>query len=139
MRNLQEQVKKAFCYQKFFWPFTVWINCSKAHSLSKKFCTMIPFSKNDIWCQLWLGWKGLVRVIPFSKNKDRAELFTQWMDFNKILLQTLYQSGQGCRVSIEFMSITSWLQKIRQIDTSKRNLENCLETSHPSIFMNVMD
>ena len=27
MRNLQEQVKKAFCYQKMFWPFTVWINC----------------------------------------------------------------------------------------------------------------
>ena len=27
-RNLQEQVKKAFCYQKLFWPFTVWINCS---------------------------------------------------------------------------------------------------------------
>ena len=26
--NLQEQVKKAFCYQKLFWPFTVWINCS---------------------------------------------------------------------------------------------------------------
>ena len=28
MRNLQEQVKKAFCYQKLFWPFTVLINCS---------------------------------------------------------------------------------------------------------------
>ena len=28
MRNLQEQVKKAFCYQKLFWPFSVWINCS---------------------------------------------------------------------------------------------------------------
>jgi hypothetical protein len=28
MRNLQEQVKKAFCYKKLFWPFTVWINCS---------------------------------------------------------------------------------------------------------------
>ena len=28
MRNLQEQVKKAFCYQKVFQPFTVWINCS---------------------------------------------------------------------------------------------------------------
>ena len=27
MRNLQEQVKKAFCYQKLFWSFTVWINC----------------------------------------------------------------------------------------------------------------
>ena len=28
LRNLQEQVKKAFCYQKLFWSFTVWINCS---------------------------------------------------------------------------------------------------------------
>ena len=28
MRNLQEQVKKEFCYQKLFWPFTVWTNCS---------------------------------------------------------------------------------------------------------------
>ena len=28
LRNLQEQVKKALCYQKLFWPFTVWINCS---------------------------------------------------------------------------------------------------------------
>ena len=28
LRNIQEQVKKAFCYQKLFWPFTVWINCS---------------------------------------------------------------------------------------------------------------
>ena len=27
-RNLKEQVKKAFCYQKLFWPFTVWTNCS---------------------------------------------------------------------------------------------------------------
>ena len=28
LRNLQEQVKKAFCYQKLFWPFTVRRNCS---------------------------------------------------------------------------------------------------------------
>ena len=28
LRNLQEHVKKAFGYQKLFWPFTVWINCS---------------------------------------------------------------------------------------------------------------
>ena len=28
MRNLQEQVKKGFCYQNVFWPFTFWINCS---------------------------------------------------------------------------------------------------------------
>ena len=28
MRNLQEQVKIAFCYQKLFWLFTAWMNCS---------------------------------------------------------------------------------------------------------------
>ena len=28
MRNLQEQVKKAFCYQKLLWPLTVQTNCS---------------------------------------------------------------------------------------------------------------
>ena len=26
LRNLQEQVKKTFCYQKLFGPFTVWVN-----------------------------------------------------------------------------------------------------------------
>ena len=28
LRNVQEQVKKTFCYQKLFWLFTVWTNCS---------------------------------------------------------------------------------------------------------------
>ena len=28
LRNLQDQVKKAFHCQKLFWPFTVWKNCS---------------------------------------------------------------------------------------------------------------
>ena len=28
LRNLQEQFQKALCYQKLFWPFTVWRNCS---------------------------------------------------------------------------------------------------------------
>ena len=28
MKNLQEQVKKAFCYHQLFWTFTIWINCS---------------------------------------------------------------------------------------------------------------
>ena len=45
MRNLQEQVKKAFCYQKLFWPFTVWINCS---SDLKNFANSWP---SDFWLQ----------------------------------------------------------------------------------------
>ena len=28
LRNLQNQVRKAFSYQKLFWIFTVWIKCS---------------------------------------------------------------------------------------------------------------
>ena len=28
MRNVQEKLKKAFCYQKLIWSFTVWIKCS---------------------------------------------------------------------------------------------------------------
>ena len=43
MRNLQEQVKKAFCYQKLFWPFTVWINCS---SDLKDFANSRPSASN---------------------------------------------------------------------------------------------
>ena len=43
MRNLQVQVKKAFCYQKLFWPFTVWINCS---SDLKKISNSRPSTSN---------------------------------------------------------------------------------------------
>ena len=43
MRNLQEQVKKAFCYHKFFWPFTVWLNCS---SDLKNFANSRPSASN---------------------------------------------------------------------------------------------
>ena len=43
LRNLQEQVKKAFCNQKLFWPFTVWINCS---SDLKNFANSQPSASN---------------------------------------------------------------------------------------------
>ena len=43
MRNLQEQVKKSFCYQKLFPHFTVWINCS---SDLKKFSNSRPSASN---------------------------------------------------------------------------------------------
>ena len=43
LRNLQEKVKKAFCYQKLSWPFTVWITCS---SDLKKFANSQPSASN---------------------------------------------------------------------------------------------
>ena len=48
MRNLQEQVKKAFCYQKLFWPFTVWINCSKAELLQEGIFFLIHLITRDV-------------------------------------------------------------------------------------------
>ena len=42
MRNLQEQVKKAFCYQKLFWPFTVPTNCNSDLKISGRFIKHIP-------------------------------------------------------------------------------------------------
>ena len=43
MRNLQEQVKKALCYQELFWTFTIWINCS---SELKNFANSQPSALN---------------------------------------------------------------------------------------------
>ena len=43
MRNFQVQVKKAFCYQKLFWPFIVWTNC---WSDLKKFANSRPSASN---------------------------------------------------------------------------------------------
>ena len=39
LRNLQEQVKKAFCYHKLFWPFTV-LKKSFSQSLEQFFLTV---------------------------------------------------------------------------------------------------
>ena len=43
--NLQEQVNKAFCYQKLFRPFTVCMNCSKGQIISKGLFGVLEFSQ----------------------------------------------------------------------------------------------
>jgi hypothetical protein len=43
LRNLQEQVKKVFCYQKIFWPFIAQTNCS---SDLKTFANTRPSASN---------------------------------------------------------------------------------------------
>ena len=39
----RNKLKKAFCYQKLFWPFNVWMNCS---SDLKKFANSRPSASN---------------------------------------------------------------------------------------------
>ena len=63
----KEQVKKAFCYQKLFRPFTVWINCSidlkifanSWHSASN----FKSFSRSQLF--LTVGHNNLGNKIPF--------------------------------------------------------------------------
>ena len=65
MRNLNEQVKKAFSYQNLFWPFTVWINCSSdlkffANSRPRSFFR----SQNNFF--LTIGQNNFCNKIPKS-------------------------------------------------------------------------
>ena len=69
MRNFQEQVKKEFCYQKLFWPCTVWINCS---SDLKNFANSQPsasifksFSRSLEQFFLTVGQNNFGNKIPF--------------------------------------------------------------------------
>ena len=76
MRNLQEQVKKAFCYQKLFWPFTVWINCSSdlknfansRHSASN----FKSFSRSQEHFFLTVGQNNFGNKIPFLTKLQKS-------------------------------------------------------------------
>jgi len=69
MRNLQEQVKKAFRYQTLFWSFTVWINCSSDLTV---FANSLPsalnfkkFSRSLEHFFLTVGQNNFGNKIPF--------------------------------------------------------------------------
>ena len=78
LRNLQEQVKKAFCYQKLFWPFTVWINCSsdlKNFANSRPSCSNFKsFSRSLEQFFLTVGQNNFGNKIPFLCGKKRKLL-----------------------------------------------------------------
>ena len=84
MRNLQEQVKKAFCYQKLFWPFTIWINCS---SDLKIFANFKSFSRSPEHFFLTVaGQNNFGNKIPFllphsSKNIRNNPSLEEFLDF----------------------------------------------------------
>ena len=68
MRNLQEQVKNAFCYQKLFWPFTVWINCSidlKIFANSQSSASFKSFSWSVEQFFVTAGQNNCCNKIPF--------------------------------------------------------------------------
>ena len=82
MRNLEEQVKKVFSYQKLIWPFTAWINCSRnlksfANSLTSASNFKI-FSQSLEQFFLTVGQNNFGNKIPF--------LLYRWNFWMKILI-----------------------------------------------------
>ena len=99
MRNLQEQVKKAYCNQKFFWPFTAWINCSSDFQiLGLKVSNFKSFSQSLEQFFLTVGQNNFGNKIPFKRVKHKYILWN--FTFQSINL-LFYFSGmllktQGC-------------------------------------------
>ena len=102
MRNLQEQVKKALCYQKLFWPFTLWMNCSSdlknfdtvgQNSFGNKIPNfpMITFASNNCKCETWLSCE-IIKICKldldngkigwfFLKGSIMSETCSLWLKF----------------------------------------------------------
>ena len=111
MRNLQEQVKKAFCCQRLFWPFTVWINCSRiffSQSRSEQFWLQKTILLRSLIIILWTNFSfscqqksdgigsflQIASGIPIRKTDSSAfflnycEMLMRWP--SKLLTYDLY-------------------------------------------------
>ena len=134
MRNLQEQVKKAFCNQNLFWPFTVWIHCSID---LKIFANAQPAALNFKSCSQSLehfflkeGQNNFGNKIPYcgaifsrillwkilSGNKNLLKTFKKncymvcWLDFYYEMVQTSFLKVRYKR-EIEHIGILDCLRK----------------------------
>ena len=83
LRNLQEQVKKVFGYQKLFWPFTAWINCwsqkfwkflafsfefqkfflNQSHNFGNKIPSLLFWQKNNFWKLNYFDFDLLSKIV----------------------------------------------------------------------------
>ena len=83
LRNLQEQVKKAFCYQELFWPFTVWINCSsdlKIFENSRPSASNFKsFSRSLEQFFLTIGKNNFENKIPIPTVPSGSTTPAQWL------------------------------------------------------------
>ena len=93
LRSLQEQVKKAFCYQKLFWPFTVWINCStdlKNFASSRPLASNFKsFSRSLEQFFLTVGQNNFGNKIPFFLIHSQSLYLTA--SFHQVWLKPNYQ------------------------------------------------
>ena len=85
MRNLQEQVKNAFCYQKLLRPFTLWINCSnftfyKFSAFSLEFQNFFSITK----------WYFVTKIVLTYCEKKLFE----WSRNNFEITRTIYSNSE---------------------------------------------
>ena len=138
MRNLQEQVKKAFCYQKLFWPFTVWINCS---SDLKNFANSRPstsnfksFSRSLEQFFLTVGQNNFGNKTPFLCTKlfQKRGTIQGW---------TLFKGGHYLRKygtylktkRTKLLSYTCWISKTLNHDIGATIIEGFNTTWYPGV------
>ena len=107
LRNLQEQVKKAFCYQKLFWPFTVWINCS---SDLKNFENSRPSASN---------------FKSFSRSLEQFFLTVGQNNFgNKIPFLLIFQTNWQWEGKEKLLRLISMLHLVGEPSEASRVLLN---------------
>ena len=101
LRNLQEQVKKAFCYQKLFLPFIVWIYCSSG---LKHFANSLPSASN---------FKSFPQSLEqFCLTKGRNNFETREQSCSKFIIVFLLHSSLNWawQLSATFSVVGKWNQ-----------------------------
>ena len=114
LRNLQEQVKKAFCYQKLFWPFTIWIDCS-----------------SDLKT-LANSWPSASNFKSFFPSLDQFFLTVGQNNFgNKI---PLYFSLGNSTIDIPIFSVQRWLERTPGLNEEGFNFPQKFKEAVEAIF-----
>ena len=109
MRNLQEQVKKAFCYQKLFWPSTVWINCS---SDLKNFANSQPSASNfNSNCSNLLHMRNLQDQVKKAFYQKKIKSFTWSLEQFFLIVG---KNNFGNKISIFLCLLTKWRRRLRE-------------------------
>ena len=99
MRNLQEQVKKAFCYQKLFWPFTVWINCL----VISKFLQILGLQPRI--SKLFSITRTFFFIVGQNNFGNKIPMYDNWPDRKRSKLIAVTQECVGIPIG----TIATWL------------------------------
>ena len=98
-------------YEKSLWSYRARWRCryfTKAHSLSKKFCTMICFSKNEQLMQLWQVGKVWWEWYVFQRMKIVQNcLLNEWILSSSMFSKKELRIFQPMRISLVCLLVFS--------------------------------